>query len=354
MPPGFREALFLSAVWWLAPLCVMLPASILTGQVQGLGELASFVTGYATSLGLVMLLHPLVLLVTGRSILVAAPAVAAGVTVAAVLQTAADYGGQRLLHELFAGHRQPDASPQALLVVGTVYWALDACNVALWWMSSAARRMRVAQVEMAELQNTALRAELNMLRLQLNPHFMCNSLNAVSSLILGGRSADAAGMAERLADFLRSTMELRGLETRLREEFDLVDAYLAVEAVRFGDRLSVEVDLAPDAVDASVPNFIVQPLVENALKHGVERIAGPATLRVVARREDGEVAILVENESAQPSAPETPAREGHGIGLANTRARLAMLFGDGAALETEALDRGYRATIRLPYRAAAR
>ncbi|RJF90766.1 sensor histidine kinase [Sphingomonas cavernae] len=354
-PPTRREAALLTVVLWIAVLSVVSLAALLTGQVQSLPEALSLFTGFVTALCFAPILYGVVHLVSSRPLWLAVPVIFAGLTTTAVLQMLGDYGGQYLLHLSFADHRMPESTPQAMMVTTVIYWALSACNMGLLWISAASRRIRVKETELARSQVATLQAQLSLLRMQLNPHFMCNSLNTVSSLILDSQHAEANRMVERLADFLRGVMDIDGDEIRLSDELKTIDSYIHVEATRFGSRLHVAIDAADEVMDAAVPNFILQPLVENALKYGVEPVPGPVSLCVKARRDARELVLTVENESQQTLATQalTGVSPGHGIGLNNTRARLQMLFGDRGTLETQRLDRGFRATIRIPFNALA-
>lgn len=354
--PSRREAIQLSLVLWTAVVCVIAPAVLIAGQVTSVGEFLSLITGAITALLFATLLYGLTHIVSGRPLWFAIPMGLVGLSVTAILQMIGDYAGQYLLHAIFAEHRMPDTSPQAVALTTVIYWALSACNIVLFWISATSRRLRDSEAELAHAQISALQAQINMLRMQLNPHFMCNSLNTVSSLILEGRHAEANRMAEQLADFLRGVMDVEGDEVRLRNELATIESYIDVEAMRFGSRLHVTVDAADEVRDAAVPNFILQPLVENALKYGVEAVTGPVSLRLSARRDARDLMLVVENRAEQPGAVATGrgvVTAGHGIGLSNTRARLHMLFGDRGVLETREQEGGFRATIRIPFNALA-
>jgi len=203
------------------------------------------------------------------------------------------------------------------------------------------------------------RAEAAALRLQLNPHFLFNSLNSISSLIVLQRTEEAEEMMERLCDFLRASLNADPMaDVPLAQEIDSVDAYLGVEAVRFGERLAIDIDVDPKAIQAQVPNFILQPLVENAVKHGVGTVRGPASLTVSATREGDALLLSVVNSS--PAKPEEPtmlngvARDRIGIGLANIRQRLLSCYGEAAKLETDRTPEGFCARIRIPFVEPAR
>ena len=210
-----------------------------------------------------------------------------------------------------------------------------------------AARADHAEAEAARAEAEAARAEAAALRLQLNPHFLFNTLNSISSLVTLGRKDQAETMIQSLGEFLRASLHADPMaDVSLAEEIETLDAYLAIESTRFGDRLNVEIDVAPGLSEAPVPNFILQPLVENAIKHGVAAARGPATLNVSASL-DGDVLVLAVVNTREPGEA-TDDRSGTGIGLANIRQRLAIRYHGRASLETGPIADGWRAEIRLP------
>lgn len=210
-----------------------------------------------------------------------------------------------------------------------------------------AARAEQAEAEAARAEAEAARAEAAALRLQLNPHFLFNTLNSISSLVTLGRKEQAETMIQSLGEFLRASLHADPMaDVGLAEEIETVDAYLAIESVRFGDRLTIDIEVAPGLSETPVPNFILQPLVENAIKHGVAAAKGPATLSVSAQEAEGALILAVVNTRAPGSA--TDDRAGTGIGLANIRQRLAIRYHGRAVLETGPIADGWRAEIRLP------
>ncbi len=203
---------------------------------------------------------------------------------------------------------------------------------------------REAERRLLQTQVTAREAELRALRAQLNPHFLFNSLNSISAL--AGSDAEAARtMCGLLGDFLRTSLALGGRErVAFEEELALAGRYLAVEQVRFGGRLAVERDVEPAALRCLVPPLLIQPLVENAVKHGVaDRVEG-GTVRIEARRRGDALEIAVEN----PRDPEAPARRGTGLGLENVRQRLSALDPRRAHLDVLEQPERYRVVLTLP------
>lgn len=345
--PKPKEAAQLTFVYWLAILLVYAPAVILTGQIQGAGEILHMILSFICVVLLAGLLYLCLRGMAGRRLWIAVPALLMTLTVTSALQTAVDYALQHLMHLFFSGHRIPDQSLQSILLVTFVNWLMCACNVALLWVSSTARRIRLREVELARSEAAALEAQLNMLRMQLNPHFMSNSLNVISSLILTNASDEAYRMTDRLAHFLRASMAIEGLEKELGDELEVIEAYCEVERARFGERVEIHIECDPAAERAIVPNFIFQPLVENALKYAVHRSHGRVQIRVAAHRVDDVLKVSVEDVAEE--APVKNVESGSGVGLANVRSRLQLLFGNDAMLVTEPRESGFMATITLPY-----
>lgn len=222
-----------------------------------------------------------------------------------------------------------------------------AANVALIWAMSANERARRLERRAAEAEAARQHAHLSALRLQLNPHFLFNTLNTISALVAERESEEARAMIGRLADFLRASLatDAASLIT-LGDELDIVQAYLEIEGVRFEDRLLLDIDCVPALRGAMVPGFLLQPLVENAVKYAISPAMRPVTLAVRARREGDELVLEVadDGEGAGPAAPVSAG----GYGLTNVRARLTAMYGAQGKLDTSVTNPGFRARIRLP------
>lgn len=203
------------------------------------------------------------------------------------------------------------------------------------------------QQRSAELQELAHRAKLQALQNQVSPHFFFNSLNSMSALILEGRIGDADKMIARLAAFFRTTLAADPLaDSYLEEEIALQRAYLEIEQIRYPD-LQVTVDLPKFLARASVPTLILQPIVENAVKHGVGASAPPARISIRADKIGDDLLIEI-RDSCGPSKYRKPSA-GAGIGLNNVRERLAQRFGTRFRFEaTPAEPSGFRVTIQMP------
>ncbi len=195
-----------------------------------------------------------------------------------------------------------------------------------------------------EAMVVAREAELRALRAQVNPHFLFNTLNSISALI-GADAERARRMCALLADFLRSTLSLgEKLNIPLSEEVALARNYLAVEKVRFGSRLEVVEEIEPDCLAIPVPPLLFQPLVENAVKHGIATLLDGGVIRIEARRSPRFLRVVVENGFDA----EAPARPQGGMGLANVRARIAARYGDDGRLDAGRRGDLFRAEVLLP------
>ena len=212
------------------------------------------------------------------------------------------------------------------------------------------RRYRDRELAAARLQAELSAARLDALRGQLQPHFLFNSLHSIASLARAGDNAGVVRLIAGFSDILRHLLSTGERRLPLREELELVERYLEIQRVRFADRLNVTIDLEPDAADARVPLLIVQPLVENALRHGLSSRVEPGTVRVHAWRDNGATRIDVDDTGvglpADWSLSSTP-----GTGLRNLASRLEAEFGDAASLQVSPGPAGgVRATVRVPYR----
>jgi sensor histidine kinase YesM len=228
------------------------------------------------------------------------------------------------------------------------YACVFAVNVALFNLLVARHRQLRQERTIADARTTAQQAQLAALRYQLNPHFLFNTLNAISAMIVTRRNEDAEEMTNRLSSFLRGSLQSDpGALIPLESELSLIEEYLEIESIRFGDRLKVVFDCSSEACAAMVPGFILQPLVENAIKYAVAPSPDPVTLRIMGKVEAGMLIVAVEDDGAFDH--EIPDTTGVGVGLRNIRDRLAALHGSAAALKTHAGETGFRATIEIPY-----
>jgi hypothetical protein len=221
-------------------------------------------------------------------------------------------------------------------------------SVALHYVLIEFETARQAERRESALELLARQAELEALKAQIQPHFLFNSLNSISALV-GTDPPRAREMCASLADFLRQTLsvgEQKGIP--LREEIALAMRYLDVERVRFGRRLAVETTASPEAEACVIPPLLLQPLVENAVVHGIATMTEGGIVRLEAERTGHRVRILIEN----PYDPDAPARPRSGLGLKIVRDRLAALYGTEALFAARRLEGRYLAILSIPARAA--
>lgn len=214
-------------------------------------------------------------------------------------------------------------------------------------------RAKAQEHREAELESRLVEARLLALRMQLNPHFLFNTLNSIASLV-HDEPEQAEAMIEALGELLRLSLNASARqEVTLREELHFLDRFLLIEQTRFGERLRVEKQIEAAALEAVVPILVLQPLVENAVKHGIESQIGPGVIRIVAEHV-GETLHLAVSDNGRGLACAGEEKLKEGVGLANTRSRLKELYGAGASLELRPGKAGGLAVkIRIPWRAAS-
>jgi LytS/YehU family sensor histidine kinase len=236
---------------------------------------------------------------------------------------------------------RPSAHLDLLFGVGILLYLLSA---GLHYAALAAEEAREASVAAAEARTLAHDAELHALRMQINPHFLFNSLHSIAALVTQD-GVRAREMCIRLADFLRSTLGLGARQSiPLSEELALARSYLEVEQVRFGGRLEFSENIQESCQQCAVPALLLQPLVENAVKHGIAGLLEGGAVRLSVERIGDNVRIVLEN-GFDPEAS-TPNRLG--MGLPQVRRRLELRYGDEALMEAGARDGVYRVELRFP------
>lgn len=205
------------------------------------------------------------------------------------------------------------------------------------------------KVQASELAQQVATAQLSALKMQLQPHFLFNTLGAIVVLIQQQKTAQAAAMVEKLSDLLRLTLEdVEAQEVPLWRELEFLRLYLSIEQVRFEDRLKVRIVPTEVLSDVLVPHMVLQPIVENAVRHGLGQSEEAVTIEVAASSNNGSLKLVV-SDDGPGLLSETPSHSG--IGLTNTKNRLARLYGDHARLTVEQAEkRGVRVTITLPIR----
>lgn len=268
----------------------------------------------------------------------ATPLLVGGTLIVALYPQYGPLGGA--LHELFS----------SFFVAGvSIYWLLLAAVHALeYYERYREHELQAARLakQSSQLEASLATARLAALRMQVNPHFLYNTLNSVSVLAMRGDGRRVVRMLDELAGMLRLTLERTDRVVSLDEELELIDRYLRIEQVRFEDRLRVRRSISPAARRAQVPSLLLQPLLENALKHGVGATPGPVEVEIEARVEDGRTKIRVRD-----SGPgfDGSAEGGSGVGLKNTRLRLQAIYGEDASLALSSPGRGAEVRIDLPY-----
>jgi sensor histidine kinase YesM len=245
-----------------------------------------------------------------------------------------------------------------LLIIGfhqgiLTYWTILAIQYGFGWYRRYEERKQEAlhlALRSSQLESQLTQAHLDALKMQLQPHFLFNTLNAIMVLIRQQNGREAEEMLARLSDLLRSVLEdVDAQEVPLSRELEYLQLYLSIEQVRFRDRLRVEIAADPEILDAAVPHMVLQPIVENAIRHGIGRSSSAGRIRISACRVNGTLELTVQDDGPGLA----PAIPGHaqGIGLANTRARLHELYGEAGRLSVENGEHGgVTATLVLPCR----
>jgi two-component system sensor histidine kinase AlgZ len=228
-----------------------------------------------------------------------------------------------------------------LFVLGVLLFGL---SLAVYYLLIAFQATRDAENRALEARVLAAEAELRALRAQIDPHFIFNSLHSIGALA-GADPAAARNMSLRLAEFLRATLTLGAhADIALADEIALAEHYLSVEQVRFGSRLRVRLDVADDTRGCRVPPLLCQPLVENAVTHGIAHLVEGGTITIAVHRDDERLSIAVEN----PCDPDRRSKAGTGVGLTNVRRRLEALFGREGGLDIERAPDRFRVLLTLP------
>ncbi|MBS7669790.1 histidine kinase [Croceicoccus sp. 1NDH52] len=230
------------------------------------------------------------------------------------------------------------------IALGRYYLLLSWC--AIYIALGQAVQARMAERRAGEHRRAAKAAELKSLRYQVNPHFLFNTLNSLSALVMTNRNEQAETMIQMISRFYRRS--LSGDPTHdvpLEEEIELQRIYLQIEAVRFPDRLVVDIDVPPELAKARIPGMILQPLIENSVRYAVALVNRPVTIRLAASEEYERLVVTVTDDGPGASSDE---HGGFGIGLANVRDRLKARFGKEASVASGPGEEGWRTVIRMP------
>lgn len=236
---------------------------------------------------------------------------------------------------------RPAAEVRLLFGAGLLLYLLA---VAIHYLIMAFEESRQAERRTLELMILAQSAELRALKAQINPHFLFNSLNSISALTSQNPPA-ARTMAESLANFLRRSLRLGTQDTvTLEEEISLSLSYLDIEQIRFGSRLKIEMNIEEDCKRCPVPPLILQPLIENAINHGIAQLVEGGTITLTARRNGSRLLLNIQN----PCDPDRKRNRGTGMGLENVRSRLRAQFEAIARLDTTESDKRFRVDLTIP------
>jgi two-component system LytT family sensor kinase len=226
------------------------------------------------------------------------------------------------------------------------YWAV----LAFGYSFEIYQKYKSEELKAAQLETRLIETELKALRQQMHPHFLFNTMNTISVLVRERKNDEAVTLLARLSALLRMSLENTGVpEVTVRQEMEFLDRYLEIQQARFPDRLRVNVDISPEAFDARIPNLLLQPLVENAIIHGIAPKNCPGNVDIRGRVEEGRLHLEVLDDG--PGFAPTNGRRREGIGLSNTRERLTKIYGTNQQLVLRSEPGcGVRVQIVLPYR----
>jgi two-component system, LytTR family, sensor kinase len=340
--------------WLLYVLITTLRAYVLAFPEQG--EMA-IRRGIVTAIGIMItiILWRVLRNFDGKALSVQITAAALLAAPAALAVAGTNYYAFRVLAPCDCDEVKPEIfgngpDPTVAMEIGSVaidryffFVAWCAVYIGLGFAGNVGRAERRA----SDFARAAQAAELRALRYQVNPHFLFNTLNSLSALVMRGRRDEAEAMIMNLSTFYRTSLSDDPSEdVPLRDEIALQRLYLDIEMIRFPERLLVEVDLPDALAGAPVPSLILQPLVENAIKHSVSQTTKPVTITISARRDQNNLILTVQDNGRAKT--KSPSENGHGIGLANVRDRLAARFGGAARLETHADEQGFAVKLTLP------
>jgi hypothetical protein len=340
----WREAIVITIALWSFTLIIYLP--IIIGRYAGMGVLSILLDSWTI---LVSMLFAMPLFALFRTVHAWHRPAQVVVMIAAVFVTAVLQSAFDLLYTAFVAHNLEArwlTLPQDLrhsYGAAFNYFMVFSVNCALFQLAAGRRRAIRHERELAFLRASAKQAEIDALRLKYNPHFLFNTLNAISTLVVTSRNAEAEQVIGTLSSFLRASIEhdpdaLAPLEDQLQ----LVDQYLQLEEMRFGDRLAVVFDYPDDVGSVIVPSLLIQPLVEAAIRDGVEPSAAPVRIRIAASCKANQVEVSISDD-----APRAQTREA-ALAVDTVRGRLGALYGAGASVSVTAGAGGVETIVRVP------
>jgi sensor histidine kinase YesM len=256
-----------------------------------------------------------------------------------------------MLQEIAQMQAKHESTPVEIVAESAVSWYFFIVSWGVLYVAlSYAAKVGQAERNAAAYRSQAQAAQLRALRYQINPHFLFNTLNSLSALVLRQRTEEAERMITNLATFFRTSLTSDpAADVSLSEEIAMQRLYLDIERIRFPERLSVVFDVPEELETARVPGLILQPLVENAIKHGVAHSSGPVTVTIRARANSGAIHLIVEDDADGAIVSPQRATQRDGVGLSNVRDRLAARF-DGAASSSHGPrdSGGFRVDLTMP------
>jgi len=342
-----RQALALTAIVWLVTAYgTYAVAELIAGRTGFVQDLPLDLPAVLIVAMLAFGLYPVAASQAGRAPVVRWTVVLAAAVVTAFAQSIVNMIENRLLGvipALDAAHLPLIRQRFGRNFLSHLYMCI--ATGALFIFLIETRRTELQRLQRLRAERIAADARMAALSLQMNPHFLFNALNGVSSLILSGEPDAAEAMVSRLADFLRRSLRADpAIPIALKEEMAAVAAYMQIEEARFEERLSFAVDMPDRLAELPVLPFLLQPLAENAIKHGVARSRRAVAVRISAADEEGMLVLRVEDDAAA-RGDTTP---GLGIGIGNIRERLAARYGPRATVKAGPSETGFLSEIRLP------
>ncbi|MEW6511286.1 MAG: histidine kinase [Bacteroidota bacterium] len=343
-----RRALLLYLLVWLAFALMLAALMAIPGRISTAAALAftaPLMLLYAfVSLSAWYICRAFPLATTNIARVLSANILASALS--SVLLLAAALGWEEVIQWLLPGTGTPGWEMESLPLLAAAGVVLFLLASAVHYLLAAFDLARTAERNALQLQVLARDAELKALRAQIDPHFLFNSLNSISALTATDPPT-ARAMTLKLADFLRLSMSYGARDTvSLDEELSLARSFLDIEKVRFGNRLGIELDLDDEVCRCRVAPLILQPIVENAIGHGIAGLVDGGTIRIAGLSRNGKLVLTVEN----PADPGRPRNPGNGMGLSNVRKRLSGLYGAEGRLDVSDEPDRFVASISFPAR----
>jgi len=322
------QLLALNGVYWFVPALLAPVVVAIAGRYRvGHTQWSTFVAVHVSLALAYSLVHTSLLLVT-RALLF-------------------PYGGRVMANVTWWSYLQKQYLMQLDWLLATYFFLVGLGHAVAYWREAEERAVNAER-----LQRQLAEAQLEALQRQLQPHFLFNTLHTISGLMHNDvERADL--MIDRLSDLLRMSLRTNAQQVTVKEELELLQKYLEIEQTRFRDRLTVKMDVKPNVLDAYVPHFLLQPLVENAVLHGIAPRARPGRIEIRAFRSNDRLTVEI-FDSGDGLPPDTLAAFNDGVGLGNTRARLQHLYGaDHAFAFVNVTGGGFKVTVTIPFRAAS-